>query len=270
MFVENFLDFFKEAKKSTMTTLAHKTLIITGASGGIGKPLALGLARMGVNLILNARHSTPLAELASRCQSFGIRVRPIPGDVAKADVASKLVAAAVAMGHFYGFLHVAGVLDPGPFLWELPEEQFREVFDASVGAGFQLARFAVPELMKEGDGVMVFFGSGAAEKLLPGIAAYCGAKAAEEHLARLLAAECSELTTFVYRPGTVETRMQQQARGAKGGAANLLHQMFQGFKERGELLSPEESAEALINILTSSPRRFHGKTATWRDGISGV
>jgi NAD(P)-dependent dehydrogenase (short-subunit alcohol dehydrogenase family) len=249
-----------------MVDLKDKTFIITGASGGIGRALTLGLARIGVNLVLNARHAPPLTELAAQCGSFGIRVHAVAGNAAKAGVASELVGTAVAIGNFHGLLQVAGALQPGPFLWELSEEHFREVFDASVDASFQLVRFAVPELSKKGEGLIVFFGSGAAERPIPGIAAYCGAKAAEEHLARQLAAECPELTTFIYRPGTVETRMQQQARSAEGGAAEYLHQVFRGIKERGELISPETSAGALIKILTNSPRRFHGGIATWRDG----
>jgi NAD(P)-dependent dehydrogenase (short-subunit alcohol dehydrogenase family) len=251
-----------------MVDLKGKTFIVTGASGGIGKALTLGLARIGANLVLNARQAAPLSELAAQCESLKIRVSAVAGNAAQAAVASKLVAAALSIGNFYGFLHAAGVLHPGPYLWELSGRRFREVFEASVDASHQLMRFAVPELLKTGDGLMVFFGSGASERTVPGIAAYCAAKAAEEHLARQLAAEHPWLTTFVYRPGLVETRMQKQARNAKGGAADHLHQVFHGFKERGELISPEKSAEALINILMDSPRRFHGNIATWRDGTS--
>jgi hypothetical protein len=45
---------------------------------------------------------------------------------------------------------------------------------------------------------------------------------------------------------------------AQGGAA-ILHRVFRGYKERGELATPEDAAESLIKILTGTPRRFHGK-----------
>lgn len=249
-----------------MVELKGKTLIVTGASRGIGRALALELAQKGVGLILNARSGFLLDQVASDCEAAGARVLPIAGSAADAGVASRLVDAALELGHFLGFIQLAGTLYPGPFLWELSEEHFREIFDSSVLASYQITHFAVPKLREQGRGIAVFFGSGAAEKIVPGIAAYCGAKAAEEHLARQLAAEVPEITTFVFRPGVVETRMQEEARTAQGGAAEELRRTFWGFKNRGELISPEEAARSLVRILSRDPRRFHGRIATWRDG----
>jgi NAD(P)-dependent dehydrogenase (short-subunit alcohol dehydrogenase family) len=252
---------------NAVSDLKGKTLILTGASRGIGRALALQLAEAGINLVLNARDAALLNDVASDCRNLGMRPIALSGSAADSTTASKLVNAALDLGHFHGFIQVAGVLHPGPFLWELSEAWFHEVFAASVTASYQMVRCAVPELLKCGGGLAVFFGSGAAEKSIPGIAAYCSAKAAEEHLVRQLAAEAPQITTFIYRPGVVETRMQQQARTSTGGASPELRHTFWGFKERGELLLPEESAKALVTILASNPRRFHGGMATWRDGI---
>jgi NAD(P)-dependent dehydrogenase (short-subunit alcohol dehydrogenase family) len=244
-----------------MAELTGKTLIITGASMGIGRALALELAGMGVNLILNARHAPALEEAAAACAVQGVQARPMAGDVAMSGTASALVNQAQALGGFYGFIHAAGVLNPGPLLWELSEHKFREVLDSHVTAAYQLIRVAFPALLQQGEGLAVFFGSGAAEHIIPGIAAYCAAKAAEEHLARQLAAEAPMITSFVFRPGVTETRMQRQARGSTGGGAENLHRRFGGYKERGELSTPEAEARSLVEILTENPRRFHGKIA---------
>ena len=249
-----------------MIELRDKTLILTGASRGIGRALALNLAGAGVHLVLNARGASALDDVATRCEASGARVIPVAGSAADSRVASKLVSAALDLGDFYGFIQVAGMLYPGPLLWELTGEQFGEIFEASVLASYQIMHFAVPELRRLGRGIAVFFGSGAAEKVIPGIAAYCGAKAAEEHLARQLAAEAPEITTFIFRPGVVETRMQEEARTAEGGAAEGLRRTFLEFKNKGELISPEEAARSLVRILTGDPRHFQGKVATWRDG----
>lgn len=251
-----------------MLQLKDKTFILTGASRGIGRALARELARCGANLVLNARHAEPLMEAGEECRKLGVGVHHVSGNAADAEIASELVDSAVGLGNFHGFIHAAGVLRPGPFIWELAEETFREVMEASVVAGYQLIRAAAPQLQKQGAGLAVFFGSGAAEMNTPGIGAYCVAKAAEEHLARQLAVEAPRITTFVYRPGVVETRMQEQARAAEGGAAEIVREKFQGFKSQGELISPERTAEALVNIITNAPARFSGKIATWRDGIS--
>ncbi len=244
-----------------------KTLIVTGASLGIGRALALVLAENKVNLVLNARHEEPLREVAEACSGHGVQVRQVAGSAGNGATAARLCEEALLMGQFYGFIHVAGVLHPGPNIWELSEEQFRDVFEANVKAAFQLIRTAVPRLRDQGEGIAVFFGSGASERSVPGIGAYCAAKAAEERLALQVAEEAPEITTFIYRPGVVETRMQQTAREATGGAAGELRTIFHGFRDRGELITPEESARALVKILSKNPGRFQGSIATARDGM---
>jgi NAD(P)-dependent dehydrogenase (short-subunit alcohol dehydrogenase family) len=241
--------------------LRGKTLIITGASMGIGRALALELAGLGINLVLNARHAPALKDAAVASAALGVEVRLVAGNAATFRTATALVNQAQAIGGFYGFIHAAGVLNPGPLLWEMTPQEFQEVLDSHVTAAHQLIRAAVPELLQQGEGLAVFFGSGAAESLIPGIGAYCVAKAAEEHLARELAAEAPTITSFVFRPHATETRMQLQARTSTGGGAENLHRRFGGYKERGVLNTPEAEARALVRVLMNHPRRFQGTIA---------
>ena len=245
-----------------MAELTGKTLIITGASRGIGRAVALELARHGVNLVLNARHPHPLAEVASEVENTGVRVRPVAGDAATATVADSLVATAVDLGEFHGFIHAAGVLHPGPFLWELSPDQFGEVLDSHVVAAYQLVRAAAPTLLRQGQGLAVFFGSYAAEGNFPGIGAYNIAKRAEEHLARQLAREAPQIVSLVFRPSATETRMQKQAREAEGGAAQAVHGEFRGYLESGSLDTPEQAARNLLKYLLKDPRRYHGRVVS--------
>jgi NAD(P)-dependent dehydrogenase (short-subunit alcohol dehydrogenase family) len=241
-----------------------KTLIITGASMGIGRALALELAGLGVNLVLNARHTPALKDVATAGAALGVEVRSVAGDAATSKTATELVNQAQVQGGFYGFIHAAGVLNPGPLLWEITPQKLQEVLDSHVTAAHQLIRAAIPELLKQGEGLAVFFGSGAADALVPGIGAYCVAKAAEEHLARQLAAEAPMITSFIFRPGATETRMQRQARESTGGGAETLHRRFGGYKDRGELSTPEAEARALVRILINHPRRFQGKIVDYQ------
>jgi NAD(P)-dependent dehydrogenase (short-subunit alcohol dehydrogenase family) len=250
-----------------MQNLRGKTLIVTGASLGIGRALAWVLADGGVNLVLNARHEESLRLVAEGCAERGAKVLAVAGSAGDGSTAGRLCREALLIGEFSGFIHAAGVLHPGPNIWELSEEQFRDVFEASAKAAFQLIRTAVPRLRAQGEGLAVFFGSGASERSVPGIGAYCAAKAAEERLALQVAEEAPEVTTFIYRPGVVETRMQQDAREAMGGAAEELRAIFHGFRDRGELITPEESARALVRILLNDPRRFQGGIAMAKDGM---
>ncbi len=241
-----------------MFVLRGSTLIVTGASMGIGQALALGLAREGAHLVLNARSRDSLHETAQNCLEHHVRVKTVKGDISKEETVKQCVQQAEAMGGMSGFIHVAGILNPGAYLWEMDEESFNQVMDSNVKASFLLIRHTVPALLTRKNGLAVFVGSGAAEITQPGIGAYCAAKAAEELLARQLAAETDSITCFVFRPGIVDTRMQEQARQAQGGAASHLHRVFRPWKERGELLTPEQSAAGLIKILTGDCSKLHG------------
>jgi NAD(P)-dependent dehydrogenase (short-subunit alcohol dehydrogenase family) len=247
--------------------LRGKTLIVTGASRGIGRALASELAQNRVNLVLNARSELLLEEVAAAARGKGVHVLTVVGDAALASNARKMVKAAIGIGEFVGFIHDAGTAQPGPFLYELPEAMFENVWRSNVLAGYQIARLSYPELRRRKSGLAVFFGSGAAETNIEGIGAYCLSKAAEEHLARQLAAEAPEITCFVYRPGAVETEMQRGVREAKGSGAEVLHRVFGELKERGALLAPETAARALMQIIQRDPRRFQGKIATYKDGL---
>lgn len=249
-----------------MTVTTGKTLILTGASRGIGRALAVELARSGTHLVLNATSATPLLETAEECADNGAKVAVVAGDSSDDSMAREMVDKALELGDFYGFIHAAGVLSPGKFIWELGPGEAEKVMNASFGGAAALIRAAVPVLLEKGEGLAVFFGSGAAEMHVAGIGIYCAAKAAEEHLAGQLAVEAPGIVSFIYRPGVVETRMQEQARNAEGGAAKSLRPIFQEWKNSGALLTPQQAAESLVNIL-KNPRKHHGRIARVEDGL---
>ncbi len=91
------------------------------------------------------------------------------------------------------------------------------------------------------------------------------AKAAEEHLARQLAAEAPPVTSIIWRPGIVETQMQAQARESEGYSADRLKAVFQPWKDEGMLLTPEQSARGLVEFLMDTPEDYNGKVADIRE-----
>lgn len=248
---------------------AGDSLALTGASRGIGRALALALAGRGINLALNARQRGPLNDVAAGCRRAGAKAAAVPGDCAQDAVAGALVSRALELGRFMGFIHVAGVLAPGPYIWELEAERAAEVMAASQGGALALIRAAVPELRRLGRGLAVFFGSGASGRHQAGIGVYSAAKAAEEFLAGQLAAEAPELTALVYRPAVADTRMQSQAREAVGGAAEVLRPVFRNYQESRQLLRPEQAAGALLAALEGDWRELSGKVIDARQVLAG-
>ncbi|MGC9195659.1 MAG: SDR family NAD(P)-dependent oxidoreductase, partial [Syntrophobacteraceae bacterium] len=129
-----------------MNSIFAKSFILTGAAGGIGRALSLALAAEGCGLVLNGRRTEPLDEIKRECEKTGARVEVVAGSSAMPEVCDALVKNALELGNFYGFIHAAGVLHPGPVLHELPTEAFREIFESSVAGSFQMARAAFPRL----------------------------------------------------------------------------------------------------------------------------
>jgi NAD(P)-dependent dehydrogenase (short-subunit alcohol dehydrogenase family) len=231
--------------------------------------LALGLARRDINLVLNARLDGPLQAVVEECCGGGnAYVVGIAGNVANDEVAAGLVAAALGMGRFLGFVHSAGVLHPGPFLWEISARQQAEVLDSILHGGLNLIRHAVPPLLRAGQGLALFLGSESAEHHTPGLGIFSVANAALQFLARQLAAETEVVTSFIFCPGAVETRMQMQGREAKGGAASIIRPIFRDYYEQGILSSAEEAANILISILDGHWRWLHGQELNARALLS--
>lgn len=247
--------------------LRGQTFIITGASRGIGEALALEMARVGAHLVIAARNAKALEFVRDEVRSLGVRCELVAGNVAESAVAEKMVQEALRLGQFTGFIHNAGVLNAGPLAYELIEAQYDEIMDSNVKGGYQLARFAYPHLIRQPGSLAVFLGSGVAEHNIPGMGIYAIAKAAEEHLARQLALEVPEITCFTFRPGIVETEMQRQLREAQGSASETLRTLFRAYQSQGRVLTPEQSAKALVRLLEGNPKRFHGKIATVADSV---
>lgn len=244
-----------------MSLTQNQTMIITGASRGIARALALELAGRGINLVLNARSPDLIEEVAEQCLDMGVKTAAVAGNAASEETCGAMVEAAIEIGDFYGFVHAAAVLKPGPLVSELSAEDFDAVFD-QIRAAHRLTRAAFPILIERGGGLAVYVGSGAAEIAQPGIGAYCAAKAAMHHLMRNIAAEHKQLVCMAYHPGIVETLMQQQAREAVGGGAAILRNVFTSWKEKGWLITPEKSAKTLADVLMGHPEIYHGRVAS--------
>lgn len=232
-----------------MLDTGGKSIVVTGASQGIGREIALLLARRGQALVLCARSPGPLADVAALCGSLGAPVRQVAGDAHLEAACRAMMREAAELGGVYGVIHAAGVLHPGPRLWEIGHHQAAEVWQASALGAMSIIRAAVPHLLSQGGGMVVLFGSGLAEGNIPGLGVYGAAKAAEEHLGRQLMAEAPSLRTVIFRPDMVDTRMQQQARNATGGAGAELRQRFTELRDKGMLLSPDQAARALMAVL---------------------
>jgi short-subunit dehydrogenase len=135
--------------------LAGQSVVITGASSGIGLATALAFARAGCNLTLTARREEPLNDAAAACEALGARAIAVPTDVTDLSAMERLAAAAsVAFGKIDAWINNAGVGLFGPFAAaDLPSH--RRVVEINLFGTMHGAAAVLPHFLKRGQGILM-------------------------------------------------------------------------------------------------------------------
>lgn len=242
----------------------RKTIIVTGASRGLGAATARILVESDANVVLNARSRVDLEAVAREIDPAGEQVLVVPGDVSRVEDCRRLVEATIDhFGRLDGVVNNAGVLQPIAPLAEAGPAAWRTNVEVNVLGPFYLTHFAIPHLRRQ-RGRVINVSSGAAVKTTTGWSAYSTSKAALNHFTRLLAAEEPAIVAIALRPGVVDTAMQVTIReeGDEGMAAEK-HQQFIQYHEHGVLLPPEKPGRALALLALYAPHEWSGEFMEW-------
>jgi NAD(P)-dependent dehydrogenase (short-subunit alcohol dehydrogenase family) len=192
--------------------LEGKIIIITGASRGLGRALALAFAKEGANLTINSRNAKALDPIAKEAKRTGVEVLAIPGDVSRSTHVENLVSAVIErFGRIDVLINNAGLLGPRVMIEEYPEDEWRAVLDANLTAPFLLARAVIPYMLEGGSIINVT--SGVSIEGRPRWGAYSVSKFGLEGLTQILAAELEERGIYVNSvdPGGMRTEMRAVA-----------------------------------------------------------
>ena len=188
--------------------------VITGASRGFGRALALDLAHDGWDLVIDARNGTALQQAAAELAAAapGAAIDAIAGDVADAAHRAELVAAANQLGGLDLLVNNASLLGPSPqpTLAEYPLDVLEAVYRVNVVAPLGLVQAALPMLIAS-QGTIVDVTSDAAVEGYEGWGGYGSSKAALEQLSHVLAAEQPAIRVYWFDPGDMRTQMHQEA-----------------------------------------------------------
>jgi NAD(P)-dependent dehydrogenase (short-subunit alcohol dehydrogenase family) len=187
--------------------------IITGASKGLGRALALALARRGWDLVLDARTARVLKETAGEAGAYGTRVVALAGDVTDAGHRTGLVAAAAELGALDLVVSNASALGAEPLvrLDALPLDGLRAALETNVVAALGLVREALPLLRASAAGTVISVSSDAAAEAYETWGGYGASKAALDQLAAVLAVEEPELRVWAVDPGDMGTDLYAAA-----------------------------------------------------------
>lgn len=188
--------------------MEQSTVLITGASSGIGYELARVFAAHGHDLIVTARREDRLTELAGSLPR-GCRVQVVPVDLAKAKGPAKLLAAVAESGANVDILvNNAGVAVTGPFQ-DLSSAQVRDLQQLNIRALTELTHGLLPPMLERGRGRILNVASVAGFHGVPGMALYSASKAFVLALTESLAEDLrgSGVTVTALCPGPTRTDM---------------------------------------------------------------
>jgi NAD(P)-dependent dehydrogenase (short-subunit alcohol dehydrogenase family) len=225
-------------------------VLVTGASSGIGKAVALGIAHRGGHVVLVARSEESLDEAARECKEAGAAsTLVLPADVGDDAAVAACVARAVEEhGRIDATVNAAGVVAYGR-TEEIPQEVFDGVVRTNLLGSANVARHVIPVLRRQRRGSLVLLGSVIGHTGAPTMTPYVVSKWGVRALARQLQLENRDLDDVHVghvAPGGVDTPIYSQAASSTGSEA----------APPPPLVSPERVAHRIISTLEDPPKRL--------------
>lgn len=227
---------------TALTPLAGSTALVTGASRGIGRAIALRLAQLGARLLLVARNQVALRAVNEEFartlqQSAAAEIFPcdLTSKVEMTELASRIEGTGCNI-----LINAAGIGRIGAPLHEMSVEDFEAVLATNLRAPFLLIRAVVPGMIRLGGGHIVNISSLAGQGTLPNGAAYAASKSALNALTYSTAEElrAHNIRVSVVAPGSVNTSF------GRGG------------KDPAKMLQPEDVANVVAMLVTQPPQSF--------------
>ena len=244
--------------------MTGRSVLVTGASSGLGRRFARVLAASGAKVALAARRTERLEALVDEIGANAVAVRMDVQD--EASVIAGFDAAEAALGPIDSVIANAGMNSEG-MATDVPVEEFTRVLDVNVKGAFLTAREGARRMMAAGSkdsgrGRIVLIASIGAFNVLPGLAAYCASKAAVLQMGKVMAREWANrgVNVNIVCPGYIETELNADWFGSEGGKRQVA-----AFPRRR--LMEESDLDAVIAYLASdAARAVTGNVFTIDDG----
>ncbi|MDZ7266512.1 MAG: SDR family oxidoreductase [candidate division KSB1 bacterium] len=203
--------------------LQHKVAIVTGASRGLGRGIALALAREGCHLSICARQAAALEQAAAEMRAHQVRVLPLALDLSRADQITPLVEQTLEQfGRLDILINNVGGNRRGEFE-STTEQDWQDIIELNLMAQVRLSRAVVPHMRRQGGGVIIFIASiFGRESGGRGLSIYNTTKSAVISLAKIMAVELAphKIRVNSVAPGSIrfpggswDKRCQQDPQG---------------------------------------------------------
>jgi short-subunit dehydrogenase len=243
--------------------IAGSRAIVTGASSGIGRAIALQLAREGADVVITARREDRLRALASEMEKLGRRAPFVAGDITSAEVRGRLISVAGSeLGGLDILVNNAGIGALGPF-GDADEARLRRVMEVNFFAPVELTRAALPLLRGSKQGVVANVGSVLGHVAVPDKSEYCASKFALHGWTDALREELSAdgIDVLLVSPSTTATEFFDRAAAQPGRAVR--QNPFQ--------MTPEKVARRVVKAIRRGRREIilplSGRGLVWSDRL---
>ncbi len=240
-----------------MFDISGKKALVTGASKGIGRAIALALAEQGVNLIITARNGEELELLNTELEAKGVQCSALVADLSKHDEVLNLAKQALDIFPTIDILvNNAGVSVPESAL-ETQGSSWDHTFNINAKALFFLSQQLAQPMIEQGWGRIVNISSQAGIIALEDHAAYCASKGAVEMVAKVMALEWAKhgITVNCISPTVINTPMAEMAFPTPEAKAKMLDKIPVG--RFGEV---EEVAAAVVYLASKEAAMITGDT----------
>lgn len=227
--------------------LKEKTFLVTGASSGIGRAVALALADQGAYVVATGRNEE---RLQATCQEAGNHCSQLACDLTDATQRNTLV---TNLPQLDGVCHAAGIIDPFPIRY-LDEARFDKLFDINAKAPILLTSRLLGKKKLNARASLVFVSSISAGLAMKGGSLYSASKAALEAFSKNVTLEHAQkhIRSNCLKPGMVKTAIYDQAKQfADNSGGDELYRQYRAQYPLG-FGAPEQVAESAVFLLSDS------------------
>lgn len=234
--------------------VSGEVVAIWGAGRGIGRAVAVDLARRGASVAIVARSADEVAAAADEASAVGAAAVPYVADAADPRDVDRVVADFRRRhGRIDAAVVTAGSNGPVGPAWTIEPSEWAETLRANVAVAFNVCRFVVPAMLPRRRGKIVLFGGGGATAPVAALSAYSAAKAAVARFAETLALETASqgIRVNVVAPGFVDTKIHDGAEAA-GDAAGEHGRAVQVARVTGAGFVAATLAVELVAFLLSA------------------
>jgi NAD(P)-dependent dehydrogenase (short-subunit alcohol dehydrogenase family) len=258
-----------------MSLLQGRSAIITGASQGLGRALALAFAKAGANLLLTARgadalQQTERASAALASSSAGQIVCSLTGDVSRTEDCQEWVEEALRrFGQVDILINNAGIYGPIGRIEENDWNEWLQALQINLLGTVQMCRAVLPHMRERKYGKIINLSGGGATAPLPNFSSYAASKAAVVRFTETLAAEARDdhIDVNSVAPGALNTRLLEQVLAAGPARAGL--QFYERSLQQRDSggASLERAAELVVYLASARSDGITGRllSAVWDD-----